>query len=99
MNIPYMIKQNMAEFLHRIPFITNFVEHPEQVCMTYYSHLKFSLHMTKLHAYGTAVSFIHAIFPWMYTSEVSVLNQHIRALLNENGCREDSFEMVKPKDE
>ena len=91
MHIPDTAKRYMSQFLKRLPLVSKFFEHPEEVCMNYYSHLSFSLRLTKLHAYGTFVSAVHAVFPWMYTNEVSHLNQKIRTLLIDSGCQEEDI--------
>ena len=64
-----------------------FIDHPTQVCMDYATHCRFSLNMTRLHAYGTYVSFVHAFFPWLYPKEVSELNVHIADLIEKSRCK------------
>ena len=63
-----------------------FIDHPTQVCMDYTTHCKFSLNMTRLHAYGTYTSFVHAFFPWLYPKSVSELNNHIADLIEKSRC-------------
>jgi len=64
-----------------------FIDHPTNVCMDYATHCRFSLNMTRLHAYGTYTSFVHAFFPWLYPIAVSELNVHIADLIEKSRCK------------
>lgn len=76
----------MLNFLNQLK--NKFLEHPTQVCMTYKTHCQFALYMSGLHTYGAYVSIVHAFFPWLYTSDVTLLNQQIATLLKNSGCRD-----------
>ena len=67
-----------------------FISHPKSVCMDYITHCKFAIYMAQLHAYGTYVSVIHAIFPWIYPSAVTELNGLIKERIEQNGCGPES---------
>lgn len=63
-----------------------FTKHPTQVCMDYYTHLKFSFCLAKLHAYGVYICCAHAICPFWYTTSVTELNKKINDILKTSGC-------------
>ena len=69
-----------------------FIDHPTKVCMDYATHCQFSLNMTRLHAYGTYTSFVHAFFPWLYQSTVSDLNVKIADLIEKSRCNSETKE-------
>jgi hypothetical protein len=81
------VKESCMDFLSSVPIIKHFVEHPKEVCMDYLSHFQFAFYMAQLHLYGAFTSLVHAGFPWLYSSEVSILNKRIAKLLEESGCR------------
>ena len=65
----------------------SFFSHPNQVCMSYFQHMKFALDIGKNLAVGSVQSFIHAFFPNMYITSTSDLNKKITEKLNNSGCR------------
>jgi len=71
----------------RDKFYHYFLAHPEEVCMTYKSHLLFAMQMAGLHLYGAAVSTVHALFPKFFPKTVTKLNHQIAAILREAGCK------------
>ena len=51
-------------------------QHPKQVCMTYFQHLRLSLYFSYILWKGSIQSFIHALFPDLYirsTTDISLL--------------------------
>jgi protoheme ferro-lyase len=69
--------------------VKTFCDHPQQVCMTYREHCAFSLTLAKLHLYGFATSTVHAFFPWMCKTSTTELNEQIRKMIKESGCKND----------
>ena len=65
----------------------SFFSHPNQVCMSYFQHMKFATLMSKDLFIGSVQSFIHAIFPNMYITSTTDLNKKITEKLNNSGCR------------
>ena len=63
--------------------------HPKSVCLTYYQHFCFSMHVTKKLIIGSIKSFIHAIYPDIFITTTSDLLIELKNEMNEIGCRKD----------
>lgn len=60
--------------------------HPKQVCMNYYTHMKLSLHFSFVLFRGSVKSFIHAFIPDIYITSTTDLTKNLDKLLKESGC-------------
>jgi len=63
-----------------------FSEHPKKVCMTYFSHFAFSIHLSFLFMIGSWKALIHAFFPFLCIKSSSELVQLVQFQLNNAGC-------------
>lgn len=64
-----------------------FFSHPTQVCMTYFEHCQFSLHLGFLFAQASFKAVVHAFLPdWYITSTTDTVNL-INDKLKKAGCR------------
>tara|TARA_B100000886_G_scaffold29223_1_gene18487 strand:- start:375 stop:569 length:195 start_codon:yes stop_codon:yes gene_type:complete len=61
--------------------------HPKKVCMTYFQHFKLSLNFCYLFAKGFFKSLIHAVLPDIFITSTTDINNEIKKLLDESGCR------------
>ena len=61
--------------------------HPTKVCMTYFSHMKFSLYLSYTFADASIKAFIHAIYPDIYITHSTDTIQKIKSDIDKIGCR------------
>ncbi len=62
-------------------------KHPSEVCMTYFSHLKFSLYLSKEFAKASICAIIHGIYPdVLVTHSTDTLNK-LKKNMEDIGCR------------
>ena len=61
--------------------------HPNNVCMTYFEHLTFSLLLSKNFAIGSIKAFIHAIFPNLYITSSTDIVTKLKDNINNSGCK------------
>lgn len=64
-----------------------FLEHPTNVCMSYFNHFKFSSNLSVKLFFGSVKALIHAIFPEYFKSSTSDLIDEIQLELKESGCK------------
>ena len=64
-----------------------FTSHPKNVCMTYFSHLKFSFYISLLLLKGSYRALIHAFFPFLYIKSSTELVILLEKKLDETGCK------------
>tara|TARA_B100001057_G_C22553734_1_gene834495 strand:- start:54 stop:347 length:294 start_codon:yes stop_codon:yes gene_type:complete len=64
-----------------------FISHPEDVCMTYLEHSRFSLYLSAQLTIGALQAFIHAIIPVLFKTSSSDLVTSIETTINNAGCR------------
>lgn len=62
-------------------------KHPQKVCMTYYSHLKFSLYLSFKFAEASVKALIHGLYPDIYISNSTDAVKYIQSEINKKGCR------------
>ena len=61
--------------------------HPKNVCLTYFSHLKFSMYLSKEFAKASAIAAIHGIYPDSYITHSSDTITKLQSKMNQIGCR------------
>lgn len=64
-----------------------FNKHPEEVCMNYINHLKFSGNICLKLMIGSFKAFVHAIFPEIFKTSTTDLIDEIGVDLITSGCR------------
>jgi hypothetical protein len=65
--------------------------HPSQVCMTYFTHMAWSLQLCGRFACASVQALIHAFFPfWCITSSTDHVKK-ITMLLESSGCKKTFF--------
>lgn len=57
-------------------------KHPQSVGMTYTSHMKHSLKISSIMMKGSAKAFVHAIFPDIFITSSTDINQTLKEMLN-----------------
>ena len=62
--------------------------HPQEVCMSYFEHMKLSLYFTLLFSKAAVLALIHAFFPDTFITSTSDTHKKIEKILKESGCRE-----------
>ena len=67
-------------------YLNNFFNHPKEVCMTYFEHLKLSLNFSFLMFTGSIKAIIHAFLPDYYIKSTSEINNKITRMIQESGC-------------
>ena len=60
--------------------------HPQNVCMTYFQHMKLSLHFSYLFVYAGFAAVIHAFIPNICITHTSDTIKQIDSILKESGC-------------
>ena len=66
-----------------------YFNHPKNVCMTYFTHMKLSLYLSYLLAKGSAKAIIHAFLPDTFITSTSDLTAKVQDILKTSGCNED----------
>ncbi len=64
-------------------------EHPLEVCMNYWQHLKFSSYISYLLFKASVKSIIHSFLPFYYKTSTSDLIKDLPILMSEYGCRNE----------
>ncbi len=62
-------------------------EHPKNVCMTYFKHMKLSLYLSYLLAKASTKAMVHAFLPDTFITSTSDLTANIQDILKKSGCR------------
>ena len=65
-----------------------YFNHPKNVCMTYFKHMKLSLYLSYLLAKGSIKAIVHAFLPDTFITSTSDLNEKIQYILKTSGCNE-----------
>ena len=65
----------------------SYFDHPNSVCMSYYKHWKFSMHLAGYMMIGSIKAVIHAFIPRLCTHSSSNVSKHITQLIKDNGCK------------
>ena len=64
-------------------------KHPAQACMTYWSHFKFSMYLSKEFSKATVGAFIHAIYPDVLITHSSDTLDKLQKEFKKKGCHSD----------
>jgi hypothetical protein len=62
--------------------------HPQQVCMTYFEHCRFSLKMSCYFARGCLLAIVHAFLPDRFVTSTSDTVKTVSQALETAGCRD-----------
>ena len=63
--------------------------HPREVCMTYWEHLSFSMHLSYDFAKASIGAFVHALLPPLFLTHSTDTIQIITEELRTSGCRKE----------
>ena len=66
--------------------------HPKKVCMTYFSHMKFSLSLSNDFLKASTKAFVHAIYPDAYITSSTDAIKNIEKKMNTVGCKKAHIE-------
>ena len=64
----------------------NFLNHPKEVCMNYYSHFTFSFKLSIVLFLASIKAFIHAVIPSYCITSTSDTIKYIENEIKTNGC-------------
>jgi len=64
-----------------------FEKHPKEVCMTYVQHFALSMFLCKTFAEGSVKAFVHAFFPFWFSSSSTKINNMVTETIKKSGCR------------
>ena len=73
----------------------SYFSHPNNVCMSYFTHCKFALLLSSKLFIGSMKSFIHALFPSLFITFTSDLVNEISQDLKNAGCRENNVDYIE----
>ena len=62
-------------------------KHPSKVCMNYFTHMKFSLYLSKEFAKASVGAFIHAIYPDALVTHSTDTIKKLEKDMEKIGCR------------
>lgn len=63
-----------------------FFYHPDQVCMSYWTHFKLSMNLSFLFFKGSCCAFVHAFIPDVLIKSSTVISNNIVEIINISGC-------------
>ncbi len=61
--------------------------HPSRACMTYWSHFKFSMYLSKEFSKASVGAFIHAIYPDILISHSTDTLSRLQKEFQKKGCK------------
>ena len=61
-------------------------KHPAKACMTYWSHFKFSMYLSKEFSKASVCAFIHAVYPDILISHSSDTLNKLKNEFKKKGC-------------
>lgn len=64
----------------------SYFTHPQNVCMSYFEHCKFSLYLARKFAFGTFAAIVHAFFPGRFLTHSSDMVRELSNVLLRAGC-------------
>lgn len=64
----------------------SFFKHPSNVCMSYFQHMKLSLHFSGILIIGSIQALIHAFIPDICITSTTDVSNKINTMLKSNGC-------------
>ena len=62
-------------------------KHPTKVCMTYFSHLKFSFYLSREFAKASVCAVIHGIYPDVLVTHSTDTINKLKKDMEDIGCR------------
>jgi len=62
-------------------------QHPKNVCLTYWQHMKFSLYLSYKFLIAGVVALIHAIYPDIFITNSSDVINELSHEMKKIGCR------------
>lgn len=62
-------------------------EHPKKVCMTYYTHFRFSMYLSYEFAKASVGAIVHAIYPDILVTHSSDTLNRLQNEMKKIGCR------------
>ena len=65
----------------------NLFKHPNKVCMTYFTHMKYSLYLSYSFMKASLCAFFHAIYPDSFITHSSDTLYRLNKEIKEVGCR------------
>lgn len=69
--------------------INSLFEHPNNVCMTYFQHMNFSLTLSYIMFTSSCKAVVHAFIPSLFITSSSDAVNKMDYLLKNSGCRND----------
>lgn len=66
--------------------------HLQNVCMTYWSHMCFSLYLSKEMCIGSFKAFVHALVPPFFVTSSSDIIRDLSEQMQTVGCRQEPTE-------
>ena len=70
-------------------FLNNSFQHPSKVCLTYYSHFKFSMKVSFKLFVASIKAFVHSIYPDIFITSTTDLLAYLNNELKSIGCNRD----------
>lgn len=67
----------------------SFFDHPNRVCMSYFSHFTLSMKFSFMFLKASGAAIIHAIFPSLFITNTTDTHNQIGYLLDHSGCRNE----------
>ena len=65
----------------------SYFQHPNSVCMSYFSHMRLSLFFSFQMFKGSITSLIHAFIPQLFITSTSSTTKLLKDTLDSSGCR------------
>lgn len=67
-------------------------QHLKDVCLTYPEHFKFSLFLSIEFAKASFFAFVHALFPFLFTTHSSDTIKYLKEEMSKIGCKKSNVE-------
>ena len=65
----------------------SFTDHPSRVCMTFLTHCRLSLYLSRLFFKASCQAFVHAFLPFYFASSSTENCKYIQKLIDSSGCK------------
>lgn len=65
----------------------SYFQHPNNVCMSYFQHMCFSLEMSYYMGKGCICALVHSFIPSYFITSTTDINNYIKQRLDSSGCR------------
>ncbi len=66
----------------------SYFSHPNEVCMSYFKHMRLSLFFSYQMFKGSFTALVHAFFPSLYITATTDTTRLLNDTLKNNGCRD-----------